>query len=125
MKSRKIPTRNILPLLFASRAAGGWGAARPLAPWIGAAWATSAYPGPGAALALALPGGGQRLLFCAHAGAYTQDVAFFSDDVGRSFNVSASTPHDAEHSALAGMDECALAQLGNGSVLMVLRNFGG
>jgi hypothetical protein len=52
-------------------------------------------------------------------------VAFFSDDQGTSFNLSASTPYDPAHNALKGMDECGLAQLSNGSTIMVLRNFGG
>eukprot|EP01052_Picozoa_sp_SAG31_P010480 SAG31_NODE_575_length_13961_cov_41.577550_2_plen_213_part_00 len=108
----------------------GWSMPVPLEPWLGKNWAGSAITGPGVATTVALPGGGERLLFVAHAGAYTQDVVFFSDDAGATFNVSASTPYGAPGHAAAGnvlraMDEAAFAQLENGSVLLVLRNLGG
>ena len=124
----------------------GWTEPLSLAPWIGAKWAKNAIPGPGAALAVALPppppppphssGGGagvstantaagERLLFCAHAGAYTQDATFYSDNAGETFNVSASTPYNVEENVLQGMDECAFAQLHNGSIVLIMRNFGG
>ena len=54
--------------------------------------------------AVALPGGGERLLFVAHAGAYEHDVVFFSDDAGASFNVSSSTPYTTATNVLKGMD---------------------
>lgn len=130
---------------------GGWNKAASLAPWIGEDWSHAAYPGPGAALAVQVPvltstptvrvptastpasaqmaplGGRtkERLLFCGHAGAYAQDVAFYSDDGGATFNLSASTPYNQEDNVLKGMDECSMAQLNNGSVLLILRNFGG
>ena len=75
------PTR---PGRLASRVRGA-------APFVGSSWASSAV---GAALVIARPGG-KRLLFCAHHGAYQQDVVFFSDDGGVIFNVSASTPFGA------------------------------
>lgn len=108
----------------------GWSTPVPLEPWIGKSWAANAITGPGVATAIALPGGGERLLFVAHAGAYKQDVVFFSDDAGGTFNVSASTPYGVPQHAAAGnvlkaMDEAAFAQLANGSVLLVLRNLGG
>ena len=108
----------------------GWSTPMPLEPWIGKSWATNAITGPGVATAIALPGGGERLLFVAHAGAYKQDVVFFSDDAGATFNVSASTPYGVPQQAAAGnvlkaMDEAAFAQMANGSVLLVLRNLGG
>ena len=101
----------------------GWGEPRSLEPWLGAAWAKQSMPGPGAALAIKLPaskGGGDtggqqdRLIFCGHGRAYTQDVVWYSDDLGETFNVSASTPYDPADNALAGMDECGVAQLANG-----------
>ena len=106
----------------------GWSKPASLTPFVGPEWSKKSLPGPGAALTVQLPGamgGSERLLFCAHAGAYKQDVAFFSDDGGTTFNVSSSTPFNAPHNVLKGMDECSLAQLSNGSVVMVLRNFGG
>ena len=104
---------------------GGWSTPVALAPWLGKGWAANGYPGPGVATAIALPGGGERLLFVAHAGAYKQDVVFFSDDAGATFNVSASTPYNKASNVLRAMDEAAFAQLSNGTVLLVLRNLGG
>ena len=104
----------------------GWTEPRSLEPWLGAAWAKQSMPGPGAALAIKLPAsqgaGGRRdradrLIFCGHGRACTQDLAWYSDDLGETFNVSASTPYDPADNALAGMDECGLAQLANGKQL--------
>jgi hypothetical protein len=119
----------------------GWATPAALSRWVGDDWSTAAYPGPGAALAITLPASSsssssslsssqpqqkqQRMLFCGHAGAYLQDVAFFSDDGGETFNVSKSTPYKTENNVLKGMDECAFAELSNGTVLLVMRNFGG
>ena len=102
----------------------GWTQPVSLTKFIGSEW-SRALPGPGDALTVKLPDKSERLIFCAHLGAYTQDVVFFSDDGGASFNVSSSTPYDATNNVLKGMDECSLAQLANGSVVLVLRNFGG
>ena len=82
-----------------------------LTPFVGSNWAGKSLPGPGAALTVKLPVASdksERLIFCAHAGAYHMDVVFFSDDGGATFNVSSSTPYNAEHNAMKGMDECAL-----------------
>jgi hypothetical protein len=104
----------------------GWSSPVSLAPWLGKEWTSRAtIPGPGVATAIVLPGGGERLLFVAHAGAYKQDVVFYSDDAGATFNVSASTPFNPAANVLKAMDEAAFAQLSNGSVLLVLRNLGG
>ena len=56
----------------------GWSKPVPLAPWLGPDWAKNGYPGPGIATALALPNGGDRLLFVAHVGPYLQDVRLTS-----------------------------------------------
>ena len=102
----------------------GWTQPMSLTQFIGSDW-SKALPGPGAALTVKLPDENERLIFCAHLGAYTQDVVFFSDDGGLNFNVSSSTPYNTAHNVLKGMDECSLAQLTNGSIVLVLRNFGG
>ena len=104
----------------------GWSSPVSLAPWLGKEWTSRAsIPGPGVATAIVLPGGGERLLFVAHAGAYKQDAVFYSDDAGATFHVSASTPFNPAANVLKAMDEAAFAQLSNGSVLLVLRNLGG
>ena len=104
----------------------GWVTPVSLSRWVGNDWNKASYPGPGAALAITLPTSQrERLLFCGHTAAYLQDVAFFSDDGGATFNVSASTPYKTEDNVLKGMNECAFAQLNNGTVLLVMRNFGG
>ena len=103
----------------------GWTSPTSLEPWLGKDWASKGYPGPGVAIAIALPNGGERLLFVAHVGPYLQDVVFFSDDSGATFNVSSSTPYVTKDNVLKGMNEAAFAQLSNGSLLLVMRNFGG
>jgi len=56
----------------------GWSKPVPLAPWLGPDWAKNGYPGPGIATAIALPNGGERLIFVAHVGPYLQDVRLTS-----------------------------------------------
>jgi len=55
-----------------------------------------------------------RLVFVGHYGAYTDDIVYYSDDGGATFNVS-STP-------LPKMDEAVIAELDNGTLLLNMRN---
>eukprot|EP00947_MAST-08B_sp_MAST-8B-sp1_P005955 g5955.t1 len=64
-----------------------------------------------------------RLLFCGHYGGYYQDVVYYSDDAGQTFQVSASTPWN--RSVLQKMDECSFTRFANGTALMIMRNNGG
>ena len=84
------------------------------------AWTEGTMPGPGAALQV----GGGRLLFCSHGSYSSSNVVFFSDDSGLTFNVSASTL-SPKQSVLQHMNECSFAKLSNGSIIQLLRNFGG
>ena len=109
--------------------ATGWSSSSPvILAQEGQKWST-ALPGPGAALAIPLPkdarnSSRERLLFCAHYGAYVADAVFFSDDGGSSFTLSNSTK-TVESSLLQRMDECQMTRLTNGSLLLILRNNGG
>ena len=77
--------------------------------------AAGAMPGPGTALQLAAGGeAAGRLLVASHQGAYTRDYVTLSDDGGVSWRTAAR--------AFAGMDEAALTQLPNGSVLLNMRH---
>ena len=77
--------------------------------------AAGAMPGPGTALQLAAGGGAAgRLLVASHHGAYTRDYVTLSDDGGASWRTAARP--------FAGMDEAALTQLPNGSVLLNMRH---
>jgi len=77
--------------------------------------AAGAMPGPGTALQLAAGGeAAGRLLVASHHGTYTRDYVTLSDDGGVSWRTAASS--------FAGMDEAALTQLPNGSVLLNMRH---
>lgn len=81
---------------------------------------TGASTGPGRGLQLSKgnPHAPNRLLFIGHRGAYAQDFITYSDDHGRTYQVS-STP--TGHS-LPLMDEAQLVELSNGNVLASMRN---
>jgi len=98
--------------------AKGWSAPNRIG--VPGAWTEGTMPGPGAALQV----GGGRLLFCSHGSYSSSNVVFFSDDSGLSFNVSASTL-SPKQSVLQHMNECSFASLSNGSIIQLLRNFGG
>ena len=95
----------------------------------GAAWGTPvnitaslgpvaghAIPGPGAGLVLTAASGPRagRIVMSGTAGAYGSDAAFFSDDGGRTWAASAT--------AIPRMDESALVELPDGTVLLNMRN---
>merc|ERR1740139_515269 len=72
-------------------------------------------PGPGTALQLAAGSeAAGRLLVASHHGAYERDYVTMSDDGGESWRTVAKT--------FAEMDEAALTQLPNGSVLLNMRH---
>lgn len=59
-----------------------------------------------------------RLVFAGHMGAYTHDNVFYSDDGGATFSLAApDTP-----TLLTGMDEVAIAELPNGTLVLNMRN---
>lgn len=77
--------------------------------------AAGAMPGPGTALQLAAGSeAAGRLLVASHHGAYERDYVTMSDDGGESWRTVAKT--------FAEMDEAALTQLPNGSVLLNMRH---
>ena len=84
---------------------GQWGAA------------ASSMPGPGTALILEAAGGkgpAGRLLVASHHGAYTRDYVTYSDDRGATWHLS--------NTSFPKMDEAAITQLPNGSVLINMRH---
>ncbi|KAL1515325.1 hypothetical protein AB1Y20_001956 [Prymnesium parvum] len=89
-----------------------WSAARDLS----AAWgrAAGALPGPGAALQLGRGEHAGRILVPSHGGAYTEDFVSLSDDGGASWRTI--------NQSFGAMDEAALTQLPNGSVLLNMRH---
>ena len=58
---------------------------------------------------------GGRLVFCAVRNAYEGDVPVWSDDGGKTYNYSTGL-------YLPGLDECNIAQAGNGSLFLISRN---
>ena len=58
---------------------------------------------------------GGRMVFCAVRNAYQGDVPVWSDDGGTTFNFSRGVYKK-------GMDECNIAQVANGSLLLIARN---
>ena len=81
-----------------------------IAPWAGT------LPGPGTAAQVppGAPRFGGRIVVPAHNGAYAQDVVYHSDDGGETWTVGATQ--------LPKMDEAVIAVLGNGSLLLNMRN---
>lgn len=83
----------------------------PLGQWSGT------LPGPGnGAVVLSSPSSPapRRLVFASHFGAYADDVVYYSDDGGATFAVS--------QTVLPKMDEVAVAELWNGSLMLNMRN---
>lgn len=70
--------------------------------------------GPGRGLQLQNGGHAGRILFIGHHGAYVDDVVWFSDDHGKTYNVS--------NTIFPKMDEAQLVELSNGSVVANMRN---
>ena len=89
-----------------------WGAQKDISTDFGPA--SGASPGPGTALQLDSGPHAGRLLVASHKGAYQRDYVSLSDDHGASWRtISTSFP---------SMDEAALTQLPNGSVLLNMRH---
>eukprot|EP00405_Crypthecodinium_cohnii_P033322 CAMPEP_0206527524 /NCGR_PEP_ID=MMETSP0325_2-20121206/1397_1 /ASSEMBLY_ACC=CAM_ASM_000347 /TAXON_ID=2866 /ORGANISM="Crypthecodinium cohnii, Strain Seligo" /LENGTH=407 /DNA_ID=CAMNT_0054022945 /DNA_START=59 /DNA_END=1282 /DNA_ORIENTATION=- len=85
-----------------------WGAAVDVSKQFGAA--AGSMPGPGAGLQLA----SGRLLVVLHHGGYEEDFIVYSDDEGLTWTTQEKT--------FAKMDEAAMADLGDGEVLLSLRS---
>jgi hypothetical protein len=58
---------------------------------------------------------GGRLVMCATRNPYQGDLPIYSDDGGETWNVSLGVD-------VPGMDECQIAQAGNGSLFLIARN---
>jgi sialidase-1 len=76
--------------------------------------AMGAQPGPGAGVALEMTPSKDRLIVVSHLGEYTRDFVTISDDEGATWTT-------VDHT-FPSMDEGALAYLGNGEVLLVMRH---
>eukprot|EP01084_Bolivina_argentea_P301937 521049_1 len=70
--------------------------------------------GPGRGLQLEYGANKGRIMFIAHHGAYEEDVIWYSDDNGKTYNLS--------ETIFPGMDEAQLVELTNGSVIANMRN---
>jgi hypothetical protein len=90
---------------------------KPLAQ-VGGQTGASTGPGRGLQLSAANPHAPSRLLFIGHKGAYLQDFIWYSDDNGKSYNISQTPTGDS----LPLMDEAQLVELNNGNVLASMRN---
>ena len=95
-----------------------WGGVQLLAPFLGPLDGADVGPGVGLQLSATHPLAPGRLLFIGHRGAYVEDVVWYSDDGGATYNVS-STPAGR---TLPRMDEAQLVELSNGAVLASMRN---
>jgi sialidase-1 len=76
--------------------------------------ASGSLPGPGTALQLTSGEKKGRLLVVSHHSAYVHDFVSYSDDDGKTWQTINQT--------FAKMDEAAMTQLGNGSVLLNMRH---
>lgn len=88
------------------------------APFLGGLDGSLTGPGVGLRLSDTNPHHPGRLLFIGHHGAYVEDVVWFSDDGGKTYNLS-STPSGY---SLPRMDEAQLVELENGDVIANMRN---
>eukprot|EP01116_Phalansterium_solitarium_P010341 TRINITY_DN2502_c0_g1_i4.p1 TRINITY_DN2502_c0_g1~~TRINITY_DN2502_c0_g1_i4.p1 ORF type:complete len:371 (+),score=108.22 TRINITY_DN2502_c0_g1_i4:1924-3036(+) len=89
-----------------------WGNLRNLSDVLGK-W-DGALPGPGSATQLQEGPHAGRLVFIAHAGAYTNDIVYYSDDHGASYTLS--------QTVIPRVDEGVVVELANGSLLANMRN---
>jgi sialidase-1 len=95
-----------------------WGPLEPLSPFLGGLDGSLTGPGVGLRLSNTNPHHPGRLLFIGHHGAYVEDVVWFSDDGGKTYNLS-STPSGY---TFPRMDEAQLVELENGDVIANMRN---
>lgn len=92
-----------------------WGAPRNISSFLGSYYGL--LPGPGNAVVTTVVRPG-RIVFAGHLGAYVEDNVFYSDDGGVTFSVAAAGTADV----LRYMDEPAIAELPNGTLVLNLRN---
>jgi len=98
--------------LFSASTPLNWSAPLDISADFGAA--SGSMPGPGTALTLEAGPHTGRLLVVSHHGPYQRDYVSLSDDHGASWRTISTT--------FPGMDEAALTQLPNGSVLLNMRH---